>query len=384
MNTAKKIFLRWEWLLAVLIVGVYVFFNKKMPDSYTFSKLLDQTRVYMVDVGFLALGAFLVLLLGDIDISVGSTAALSVTVMAVTYNGILSQCEGALRGFINTVGGWIPFLGISFISPADLAFCIALPTALLTGIICGLINGVLVTRFKELFPMIITLSTMTLYRGIAYIILKDKSSSGFPSWFSKGLGYDSLKIDFNNIFRFLGGPDRIQFGIPIMLVCLLALFPIFYIWLHHTSPGRRIFATGTNITTARYSGVRTDRMKLYIFALNGLLAAVGGIFLSARTNSVKYTLATGYEMQAIAVAVLGGASTAGGKGTVVGLLLSLILMTCLKNGLTVAYNDSFILNLAIGVLLITVVLLPNIVEYVNRYVQVYKRRQAAAVSAAQK
>ncbi len=384
MNTIKKIFLRWEWLLAILIVGVYIFFNQEMPNSYTVKNLLGQTRVYMVDVGFLALGAFLVLLLGDIDISVGSTAALSVTLMAVTYNGLISKSEEALQGFINTADGWLPFLGFESVTPANLAFIIALPIALLTGIICGVINGVLVTRFKELFPMIITLSTMTLYRGIAYIILKDQSSGVFPKWFSKGLGYDSVNVDTVNIFKFLGGPERIQFGIPIMLICLLALFPVFYIWLHRTSSGRRIFATGTNITTARYSGVRTDRMKVFIFALNGLLAAVGGIFLSARTDSVKYTLATGYEMQAIAVAVLGGASTAGGKGSVVGLLLSLILMTCLKNGLMLAYNDSFILNLAIGLLLITVVLLPNIAEYVNKYVQVYKRRRAATVSAVQK
>ena len=211
--------------------------------------------------------------------------------------------------------------------------------------------------------MIITLATQTIYRGIAYIILKDQSSGGFPKWFGSGLGYGKV----------LG-------GVPIMLLCLLAVFPVFYIWLHRTASGRRIFATGTNITTARYSGLRTDSIKVSIFTLNGLLAAVGGIFLTARIGSVKYTIGTGYEMQAIAIAVLGGASTAGGKGSVIGVLLSLILMTCLKNGLMLQFNDSFILNMSIGVLLIAVVLGPNIAGMIKKRRQVLRQRQESAVA----
>ena len=335
MKTLKKVFLRWEWLLVLLIVGVFAFFNQMLPGSYTIPKLMDQTRVYMVDVGFMALGALLILILGDIDISVGSTAALSVTVMAVTFN-------------------------------AGLPFGVAIALALVIGALCGVLNGLLVTRFKELFPMIITLSTMTLYRGVAYIILKDQSAGGFPAWFSRTLGYDSIGV------------------VPVMLLCVLALFPIFYVWLHRTASGRRIFATGTNITTARYSGVRTDKIKVFLFGMNGLLAALGGIFLTARTGSVKYTLATGYEMQAIAIAVLGGASTAGGKGSVIGVLLALVLMTCLKNGLMIAYNDSFILNLSIGVLLICVVLFPNIFNAANQQRLLSRRRQAAQEAEAAK
>ena len=117
---------------------------------------------------------------------------------------------------------------------------------------------------------------------------------------------------------------------------------------------------------------------MLLFTLNGILAALGGIFLTARTGSVKYTIGSGYEMQAIAIAVLGGASTAGGKGSVVGVLLSLILMTCLKNGLTLKFNDSFILNLAIGVLLIAVVLGPNLVNMARRHRQVLRQRREAA------
>ena len=328
MDRLRRIFFRWEWLVIGLTVLVYIFFRIRIGENYTVLRLIDQTRVYVVDIGFMAIGTMMVLILGDIDISVGSTAALSVTVMGVAYNG----------------GDGVPFW-------------IAIVLALLTGMVCGLINGLLVVKFKELFAMIITLSTLTIYRGIAYIILKDSAAGSFPSWFTRTLGYGTV----------LG-------GIPVMLLLLLAVFPIFYILLHRTAFGRRLFATGTNIVTARYSGVRTDRMKVIIFTLNGVLAAVGGIILTSRTGSVKYNIAAGYEMQAIAVAVLSGASTSGGKGTIMGVFLSLALLTCLKNGLMIAFNDSFILNLAIGVLLIGMVLLPNVYQMLKQRRQVREQQ----------
>ena len=340
MGKAKRglrLFLHWEWMLVTLILLVYLFFNWQIPTNYTLPKLLNQTRVYMVDVGFMALGMMLILILGDIDISVASTAALSCTVMGVLYDG----GNGA-------------------------TFAAALLAALVVGALCGLVNGLLVTQFKELFPMIITLSTSTLFRGIAYIILKDQSAGGFPDWFNAGLGYSSITI--------LGAQ------VPIMLPCYLAIIPFFYLWIHRTASGRRIFATGTNITTSRYSGVQTDRIKLIMFTVNGILATVGGIFLTARIGSVKYTIATGYEIQAIAIAVLGGASTAGGKGSVLGVLLALVLMTCLKNGLMLMFNDAFILNLAIGALLIAIVLAPEMIGMLRQAQNVRKQRAEAKLS----
>ncbi len=336
MEKAKKFFLRLEWLLVVAILFVYFLFAAKLPDSYTFNNLLDQTRIYMVDVGFMTLGTMLILVLGDIDISVSSIAGLAATILAVSYKG----------------GSGVPFW-------------LSIVLALAVGTICGFFNGFLVTRFKELFPMIITLSTQTLFRGIAYIILKDTSSGGLPDWFVSGLGYGHIG------------------NFPIMLICVLVCFPIYYIMVHRTAFGRQIFATGTNITAARYSGIRTDSLKVKLFMLNGFMAALAGIFLTARTGSVKYTLANGYEMQAIAIAVLGGASTNGGKGSVIGCLLSLILMTCLKNGLKLAYNDDFILNLAIGLLLIAVILIPNIAQMIREKREIEARRNATTESAVQ-
>jgi len=337
MDKAKRglrLFLRWEWMLVALILLVYLFFNRQIPVNYTLAKLLNQTRIYMVDVGFMALGMMLILILGDIDISVASTAALSCTVMGVLYNG----------------GDGVPFAA-------------ALLAALAVGALCGLVNGLLVTRFQELFPMIITLSTATLFRGIAYIILKDQATGGFPDWFNTSLGYGTF--------------DLFGAQVPVMLPCYLAIIPFFYLWIHKTASGRRIFATGTNITASRYSGLRTDRIKLAMFTVNGILAAVGGIFLTARIGSVKYTIATGYEMQAIAIAVLGGASTAGGKGSVPGVLLALALMTCLKNGLMLMFNNAFILNLAIGALLILIVLVPGLLDRLRQARDIRRQQEDA-------
>lgn len=334
MKTVKErlgFLMHWEWLLVGLILIVYFLFHSQIGANYTFAKLVGQSRVYMVDVGFMALGMMLILILGDIDISVASIAALSCTVMALLYR------EGQ-----------------------GLPFGLVLGVAVAIGAGCGAINGLLVTRFKELFPMIITLSTSTLYRGVAYILLKDQAAGGFPDWFKTTLGYGSVNV--------------LGLQVPIMLLCILAVFPVFYVWIHKSGAGRRLFATGTNITASRYSGLRTDRIKLTMFMLNGVFAAIGGLFLTARIGSVKYTIATGYEMQAIAIAVLGGASTAGGKGSVIGVLLALILMTCLKNGLMLLYNDAFILNLAVGVLLIMIVLVPNIVQMIRNRRSILRQR----------
>lgn len=322
---------RREWLLAILVVVTFFFFNSQQPDNYTFPKLLNQSRVYIVDVGFMSMGMLLILILGDIDISVASIAALSATVMSVSYGG----------------GKGLPF-------------CLSLLLMVVVGALCGFINGLLVTRFKELFPMIITLATSTLFRGVAYIILKDQSAGGFPTWFSRGLGYGSVSM--------------LGLDVPIMLLCLLAVIPFFHVWLHHTVSGRELFAVGTNLTASRYSGLKTDQIKLIAFLMNGVFAALGGFFLASRTGSVKYTIGTGFEMQAIAVAVLGGASTSGGKGSVPGLLLALVLLTALKNGLMLLYNDAFVLNLAVGLLLILVVLIPNITSMIGAMQMVRRQR----------
>lgn len=318
---------RWETLLVLLLAAVMGFFYAGKPGIYTPKALLGNTQVFM-DIGFQALGMMLILVLGDIDISVGATSALSCTIMAIAYN----KGEG------------VPFL-------------MAMAIALLVGALCGALNGFLVTRFKELFPMIITLATQTIYRGTSYIILKDQSLGGFPRSFTN-LGYNSI-------------PGT---GIPINLVCFLAAAVIFFVWIHKTATGRRIFAIGTNITASYYSGIRTDRLKFWLFTLNGFMAAVCGIFLTARTSSVRPNMALGYEMQAIAVVVLGGVSTAGGKGSVLGVALSLFIVGFLKFGLKLNNLDGQLEPMVVGILLILITLIPNMAQDTRAAFRVRRQR----------
>ena len=320
---------RWETMLLLLLAAVVLFFSIGKPGVYTPKALLGNTQVFM-DIGFLALGMMLVLVLGDIDISVGATAALSCTILALCYN----KGEG------------IPLVP-------------AIMVALVTGAACGAINGFLITRFKELFPMIITLSTQTIFRGVSYIILKDQSMGGFPRWFTS-IGYNTVG----------------NTAVPINLVCFLAVAFFFYVWVHHTMAGRRIFAMGTNAVASRYSGVHTDRIKFFVFTLNGLLAAVCGIFLTTRTSSVRPNMALGYEMQAIAVAVLGGVSTAGGAGSVFGVVLALFTIGFLKFGLKIYNVDGQLEPMVIGLLLILITLIPNLLADVRARVDVRRRRVA--------
>lgn len=331
-STALKLpsfFRRWEALLLLLFAAVIGFFSFTQPAYYTPRALLGNTQVFM-DVGFQALGMMLVLMLGDIDISVGATSALSCTILAVAYNK----------------GDGIPFMA-------------ALLLALLVGTLCGALNGFFITRFPELFPMIITLSTQTIYRGISYILLKDQSLGGFPRWFTN-IGYGTIG----------------NTGIPINLCCFLILAAFFYLFVHKTPTGRRLFAMGTNATACRFSGIRTDRIKFSVFMFNGFMAAVCGIFLTARTSSVRPNMALGYEMQAIAVAVLGGVSTAGGKGNVLGVVMSLLTIGFLKFGLKVSNVNGQLEPMVIGILLILITLLPNIASDITARIRVRNRRAA--------
>lgn len=318
---------RWETMLCLLLFAVILFFSLGKPGVYSPKALLGNTQVFM-DIGFLALGMMLVLVLGDIDISVGATSALSCTVLALCYNK----------------GNGIPL-------------ALAIVAALLTGVVCGAVNGFLITRFKELFPMIITLATQTIFRGISYIILKDQSMGGFPRWFTN-IGYGTIG----------------NTAIPINLVCFLLVALFFAVWVHHTATGRRVFAMGVNPVASRYSGVQTDRIKFFVFTLNGLLAAVCGIFLTTRTSSVRPNMALGYEMQAIAVAVLGGVSTAGGVGSVFGVVISLFTIGFLKFGLKIYNVDGQLEPMVIGLLLILITLLPNLFSDIRMRMDVRKRR----------
>lgn len=325
---------RRETLLAVIVAALCIVLMRMNPGMTTVTSLIDNTMVF-ADKGFMVLGMMLVLVLGLIDISVASTACLSAVLMAVSMNA------GA------------PF-GLSII------------LALLAGVCCGAINGLLIAYFKELAPMIVTLGTMTTYRGIAYLILGDKSSAGFPSWFTQlGWGYAVPEV-----------------MLPISLVVFLIFAVIFYIVMHRTYTGRQIFAYGANPVAAEYNGINVSRMKVLVYTVNGLMAAISGIFLASRLGSTRPNMASGYELDIIAMCVFGGVSTSGGKGNVAGCVLSMLLIGYIRYGMNINNVPGQLIPMVIGALLVIVIAVPNIVEDIRDRRKIKHQMRNTAASGA--
>ena len=353
MKKVKSFFKSWEFFLICLMALVCIVFNLKdsanlaaglaKKDVFNFANIIKGLRPYML-YSFMTLGMMLILALGDMDISVGAIATLSVVVLAVLYRAL-------------TVGGMAN----------GLAFALSIAACLLVGVLCGAINGFLVTRFKELFPMIITLATQLFFRGFSYLLIGGETITFKDDTFGMLKNLNSM-IDC--------GSFKLPVMIPIFLVCAA----IFFVVLHLMPTGRRIFAIGTNATAARFSGIRVDRIKVGCYIVAGLMSAVTGLFfVGATSSSVKADIMDGYHMYAIAAAVLGGFSTDGGKGSVIGAVISLFIFGIVKIGLGTLFGfaDSSV-NLSVGVILILSVLLPNILQDAKNAQRVRKQRAETA------
>ncbi|SFL71441.1 ABC transporter permease [Halanaerobium salsuginis] len=312
----KKFFFQWEWLLFLIFIAIHIINSQLSPYYLNTYTLLDATMTFL-DKAFIALSMTFVIIFGDIDISVGSTIALASVIMAVLYN-------------------------------AGLPMPLAILVCLLVGVIAGFINGILIVKFKELSAVIVTLSTMILYRGIAYIILENQASGGFPMWFNfLGWGY-------------------IKTIIPFILVAFIIAAVIFYVLLHKTTFGRKVYAIGNNDVASLFSGVKVDKIKIIVFTLNGLMAAIAALFLTSKMGSTRPNIASGYELDVIAMVVLGGVSTSGGKGRMIGVLLSIFIIGFLRYGLGLVNVPDQVILIVIGILLIFSVMLSNLKLFSNK------------------
>jgi rhamnose transport system permease protein len=306
----KRFILQWEWMLVLMLIIVNVFNISASSNYANLKNILNATRDFL-DKAIVVFPMIFVLMLGEIDISVASTMALSATIMGVAYQA------------------GVPMIG-------------AIVLALITGTICGFINGFILIKFPELSSMIVTLSTQIIFRGIAQIILETNSVNGFPSWFTK---IASGKI---------GGL------VPYVLVFVIIEALFFTYLLHYTKFGRRCYAMGNSTTVAKFSGVKTDKIKLIVFTMAGLLSAVAAVYLASKMSSVRPDVAKGYELDIIAMAVLGGVSTSGGKGRVLGATLAILVIGYLRYGLGLINASSQIIMIVVGALLIIAVAIPNL------------------------
>lgn len=331
-KSVKTVLLRWETLLVVMFIAVNIM-NMSISPNYLDTNGLFTAICTFLPKGFIAFPMAYLLVQGEIDLSVGSTVALSATVMSVTFNG----------------GEGLP-----------VGTCVLL--ALLVGLLCGVLNGVIMISFPELFPMIVTLGTQTLYRGIAEMILEDDSAGGLhkSEWF------------YNLYYGKIG-------AIPTVFIVFCVLAVIFGFVLHKTIFGRQLYAYGSNREAARYSGIPVARNRFITYALVGLVSGLSAIYYGSWMGSIRSDIAAGYELEAVSMVVLGGISTAGGTGNFPGTVISIFTIGLLKYGLGLINVNSQTILMIIGAILIIVVMMPNIRQMVVARKSVEAQKRATNV-----
>lgn len=301
---------RHETILAVLCVLVIGFLATQSDKFLTVGNMLNQGRL-MTEVGLVAIIMTFVICTGGIDLSVGSIVGLS-----AILGGVLWQKMG-------------------------LPLPLAMVLAIFAGTLAGVFNGFIIVRFG-VPPLIATLATLALYRGLAEGISQARSTRGFPEWFYT-LGQGEIS------------------GVPTQLWILGLTAAASAIVLGLTSWGRIVYAIGANEIAARFSCLPVDRAKIAIYAASGSAAGLAGVIFVSRVSTTRSDMGTSLELDAITAVVLGGTSIFGGRGTVIGTLLGLILIQALKNGLSLSGVKGDGTTVLIGVVLIATLLISNLI-----------------------
>ncbi|RFB79038.1 ABC transporter permease [Methylovirgula sp. 4M-Z18] len=310
----RALLLRHETVLALLLAAGLAFLSSASDRFLTLDNILNQARL-MTEVGLIALAMTFVIVTGGIDLSVGSI----VGVVAILL-GVLWQNVGL---------------------PLPLAIVLALAI----GTLCGLVNGLIITRFK-VPPLIATLATLALYRGLAEGISQARSVRGYPDWF------------------LVFGQGQMM-GIPVQVWLLIAAAILAACILGLSVFGRSTYAIGSNEIAARFSGIAVDRTKILIYSASGLCAALAAVIFVSRVTTTRSDMGSGWELDAITAVVLGGTSIFGGRGTIMGTALGLALMQALKNGLLLKGYKGDSTIILIGAALILTVLLSNLVPMLS-------------------
>ena len=319
-------------VLLLLIMFVSGWFGYSGGDKFlSWQNLMNSLAQAIVIVGLLAVGETVVIIAGALDISVGSIASIGSVVAA-------SFLVGA-----GTVGT------ISFLPTGNVFFAVLM--GMLAGVACGVINGFIVTVLK-VNPIIATLGTLAAFGGIAFLIAPEGKPVGVMTqpqftWLAQG--------------RFLADIPMPQLGntnwpgIPVLTVILVIVVLLAHFLMAYTDFGRAIYAIGGNDVAARLAGINLSRVRMLMYMFCGSVAGLAGVLLAARTTSGNPINGVGLELQAITAVFLGGAATTGGKGTVIGTFLAVILVGVLNNGMNLLGFNTFVQRVALGLLLIAAV-----------------------------
>ncbi len=301
-----------SWQTLLLVVAIIIFTANSLASPYFLSPWsLSDATFNFTEKALIALAMALLIIAGEIDLSVAAIIALASTAM----------------GFALQFG-------------ADTPTLVAIGIG--TGLLCGAFNGFLVTRLS-LPSIVVTIGTMSLFRGISYIVLGDQAFKGYPASFAFfGQGYVWWVVSFE-------------------FVLFLVMAVVFYVILHRTSFGRRIFVIGNNATAAQFSGVRVERIKFMLFCLTGLMSGLAAVLLTSRLGSTRPSIAQGWELEVITMVVLGGVSILGGAGSIIGVVIAAFIMGLVTFGMGLLNVPGIVQSIFIGLLLITVIALPIVV-----------------------
>ena len=319
-------------VLLFLIIVVSKWFGYTGGDKFlSWQNLMNSLAQAIVIVGLLAVGETVVIIAGALDISVGSIASIGSVIAA-------SVLVGA-----GTFGL------MSFLPTGNVYFSVLM--GILAGMLCGVVNGFIVTVLK-VNPIIATLGTLAAFGGIAFLIAPEGKPVGVMTqpqftWLAQGRFLTDLPIPP------LGNTNWP--GIPVLTVILLIVVLIAHFLMTYTDFGRSIYAIGGNDVAARLAGINLSRVRMLMYMFCGSVAGLAGVLLTARTTSGNPINGVGLELQAITAVFLGGAATTGGKGTVIGTFLAVILVGVLNNGMNLLGFNTFTQRVALGMLLIAAV-----------------------------
>ena len=307
----RRAVLSQEGVLLVILALIVYFLSQQSGAFLTPRNLLNQGRL-LSEVGLVALPMTFIIITGGIDLSVGSILGLCAISLGVLWQGL------------------------------GLPLGLVIVLVLVIGVLAGAFNALLIVRVG-VPPLIMTLATLALYRGLAQGISEARSVTGYPEWF------------------FWFGQGSV-FGLPVQLFLFIVMAVIAGVVLQTTTLGRALYAVGNNPVGARFSGLPVGRNLYLIYGFSGLMAALAAVIFVSRVTTTRSDMGTGLELDAIAAVVLGGTSIFGGKGSILGTVIGLVLIQLLKNGLALMGVTSDATIIVIGSALILAILLNNLVQ----------------------
>lgn len=300
---------RWETFLFLVAIAIFIANSLASPYFLIPYNLSDATYGF-IEKAIVAFAMTLLIIAGEIDLSVAGIIAIASTAM-----------------------------GAAAAAGAD--WWVLVPIGLTVGLACGAVNGFFVAAF-DIPSIVVTIGTMSVFRGLAYIVLGDQAYRHYPpdfAWFGRGYVWWVFTVE---------------------MVFFVAAAALAIVILHYTQLGRKIYAIGNNPAAAMFSGVRVNRVRFLLFIITGLASGLASILLTSRIGSTRPDMATGWELEVVTMVVLGGVAILGGSGTIPGVIIAAFVMGLVTFGLGLLNVPGIVMSIFIGCLLIAVLALPTL------------------------